>query len=137
MEKLILFISEQWMLVGGLLSCVFLLSYHDSRKSGRALTPQQVVNLVNKESALLLDLRDKAEFNKGHVLNAQNLPYTKFDAEIERVAADKAKPVVLICKLGQNASAAGKKLTAKGYQQVYRMKGGIGEWQALKMPLVK
>lgn len=137
MEKLILFVADQWMLVGGLLSCIFLLSYHDSRKSGRSLTPQQVVNLVNGEGAVLLDLRDKAEFNKGHILDSQNLPYASFDAEFERRLGDKSKPVVLICKLGQSAGAAGKKLTAKGYQQVYRMKGGIGEWQAMKLPLVK
>ncbi|MBD2859971.1 rhodanese-like domain-containing protein [Spongiibacter sp. KMU-158] len=137
MEKLILFLAEQWMLVGGLLSCIFLLSYHDSRKSGRSLTPQQVVNLVNGEGALLLDLRDKAEFGKGHILDSKNLPLAKLDDELERVAADKSKPVVLVCKLGQSAGTAGKKMTAKGYQQVYRMKGGISEWQAMKMPLVK
>jgi rhodanese-related sulfurtransferase len=42
-----------------------------------------------------------------------------------------------VCKLGQNATAAGKKLGAKGYTQVHRLKGGISEWQAMQMPLVK
>lgn len=137
MEKLILFVAEQWMLVGGLLSCVMLLSFHESRRAGKQLTPHQVVSLVNQESPVLLDLRDKGDYNKGHIIDSVNLPYAKLDGEIERVVSDKSKPVVLICKLGQHSSAAGKKLAAMGYSQVYRLKGGVGEWQAMQMPLVK
>jgi rhodanese-related sulfurtransferase len=137
MEKLILFIAEQWLLVAALVSCVLMLSYHDSRRAGRSLTPQQVINLVNGGEVLLVDLRDKADFKKGHILNSENLPFNKFDGDFERLNADKNKPVVLICKLGQHAGAVGKKLSAKGYSQVFRLKGGIGEWQAMKLPLVK
>lgn len=137
MEKLILFIVEQWMLVGALLTCVILLSYHESRRAGPALTPQQVVSLLNEKQATVIDLRDKGEYNKGHILDSVNLPFTKLDAEIDRVAADKEKPLVLVCKLGQHSGAAGKKLAAKGYANVHRLKGGISEWQSMQMPLVK
>jgi rhodanese-related sulfurtransferase len=137
MEKLILFIAEQWLLVAALLSCLMLLSFHESRRAGRALTPQQVVNLVNQEKALMIDLRDKAEYNKGHILDAVHLPFAKLDKEIDHVAGDKEQPLVLICKLGQHSSAAGKKLAALGYSNVHRLKGGVSEWQALQMPLVK
>ena len=85
---------------------------------------------------MVIDLRDKAEFSKGHILDSVNLPFAKLDKEIDGLA-DKEKPVVLVCKLGQHSGAAGKKLGAKGYTQVHRLKGGIGEWQAMQMPLVK
>lgn len=137
MDKLILFIAEQWLLVGGLLSCAMLLMYHDARRSGRAITAQQMVGLVNADGAVLIDLRDKAEFNKGHVVDAVNVLPTALDAEIERLLKTKEQPVVLMCKLGQHASAAGKKLSAKGYSQVYRLKGGVTDWQAQQLPLVK
>ncbi|WP_372865258.1 rhodanese-like domain-containing protein [Spongiibacter sp.] len=137
MEKLILFVAEQWLLVAALLSCLMLLSFHESRRAGRALTPHELVNLVNQQKALMIDLRDKAEYSKGHILDSQSVPYTKLDKEIERLAADKDQPLVLICKLGQHSSAAGKKLAAMGYGNVHRLKGGIGEWQSLQMPLVK
>lgn len=137
MEKLILFIGEQWILVGGLVSCVMLLSFHESRRAGKALSPQQVVNLVNQQQAVVIDLRDKAEYSKGHIMDSVNVPFNKLDADIDRHASDKDKPVVLVCKLGQHSSAAGKKLAAKGYSQVHRLKGGVGEWQQMQMPLVK
>ena len=137
MEKLILFVAEQWMLVGGLLSCVMLLMFHESRRSGRGLTPQQVVNLVNQQQAVVIDLRDKAEFAKGHILDSVNVPFAKMDEEVERHVDSKEKPLVLVCKLGQHSGSAGKKLNAKGYSQVHRLKGGIAEWQSMQMPLVK
>ncbi|MBW2940797.1 rhodanese-like domain-containing protein [Zhongshania aquimaris] len=136
MEKLIPFVAEQWILISALISCLLLLSFHESKRAGKSITPQQMVSLLNQQGAVVIDLRDKAEFSKGHILDSVNLPFAKLDKEIDGLA-DKEKPVVLVCKLGQHASAAGKKLGAKGYTQVHRLKGGIGEWQAMQMPLVK
>jgi rhodanese-related sulfurtransferase len=94
------------------------------------------VILINQQGAVVVDLRDKAEYTKGHIIDSVNVPFAKLDKELEDLG-DKEKPIVLVCKLGQNATAAGKKLGAKGYTQVHRLKGGISEWQAMQMPLVK
>ncbi|MFQ3200021.1 MAG: rhodanese-related sulfurtransferase [Zhongshania sp.] len=136
MEKLIPFVAEQWILISALISCLFLLSFHESRRAGKSITPQQMVILINQQGAVVVDLRDKAEYTKGHIIDSVNVPFAKLDKELEDLG-DKEKPIVLVCKLGQNATAAGKKLGAKGYTQVHRLKGGISEWQAMQMPLVK
>jgi rhodanese-related sulfurtransferase len=136
MEKLIPFVAEQWILISALISCLLLLSFHESRRAGKSITPQQLVILINQQGAVVVDLRDKAEYTKGHIIDSVNVPFAKLDKELEDLG-DKEKPIVLVCKLGQNATAAGKKLGAKGYTQVHRLKGGISEWQAMQMPLVK
>ncbi|CAA0078605.1 putative protein YibN [Zhongshania aliphaticivorans] len=136
MEKLIPFLAEQWILISALISCLLLLNFHETRRAGKSITPQQMVSLLNQQGAVIVDLRDKAEYAKGHILDSVNMPFAKLDKEMDSLA-DKEKPVVLVCKLGQHSSAAGKKLGAKGYTQVHRLKGGIGEWQAMQMPLVK
>jgi rhodanese-related sulfurtransferase len=136
MEKLIPFVAEQWILISAVISCLFLLSFHESRRAGKSITPQQMVILINQQGAVVVDLRDKAEYTKGHIIDSVNVPFAKLDKELEDLG-DKEKPIVLVCKLGQNATAAGKKLGAKGYTQVHRLKGGISEWQAMQMPLVK
>ncbi|MFT7404908.1 rhodanese-like domain-containing protein [Zhongshania sp.] len=136
MEKLIPFVAEQWILISALISCLLLLSFHESRRAGKSITPQQLVVLINQQGAVVVDLRDKAEYTKGHIIDSVNVPFAKLDKELEDLG-DKEKPIVLVCKLGQNATAAGKKLGAKGYTQVHRLKGGISEWQAMQMPLVK
>jgi rhodanese-related sulfurtransferase len=47
------------------------------------------------------------------------------------------KPLILVCKMGQQSGAAGKKLGAEGFTGVYRMSGGMMEWGALQLPLIK
>ena len=136
MDKLIPFVAEQWVLISALISCLLLLSFHEQRRAGKALTPQQVVNLVNQQGAVVIDLRDKAEFSKGHILDSVSLPFSKLEKEIAD-HTEKDKPLVLVCKMGQHSSAAGKKLGSLGYTQVNRLKGGISEWQIMQLPLVK
>lgn len=136
MEKIIPFVSDQWILISALIVCLYLLSFHESRRAGKSVTPQQMVNLLNQDGAVVIDLRDKAEFGKGHILNAVNIPFSKLEAEVGS-AAEKDKPLILVCKMGQHSGAAGKKLGSLGYSQVHRLKGGITEWQSMQMPLVK
>jgi rhodanese-related sulfurtransferase len=125
------------MLFGGLAMAGVLLWQHESRKSGESLTPQQAINLLNREEGVFLDLRESAEFGKGHIANAMNIPAGKVDGRIAELDKFREKPIVLVCKMGQHSSPVGKKLRAEGYAKVYRMSGGMMEWSQLQLPLVK
>ena len=137
MAKLILFIAEQWILVAATLTCVFMLLYHESRRAGKTLSPQQVANLMNKENAVLIDLRDSSEFTAGHVIDAINIPHAKFAASVSDLEKYRDKPIVLTCKMGQHSSGAGKTLASKGFSPIYRMSGGMMDWQGQQFPVVK
>ncbi len=131
------FLAQQWMLVGALAVAVGLLWQHESRKSGQSLSPQQAINLVNAEDGVFLDLRDSAEFGKGHIANAINIPATKLDGRVSELEKYRDKPLILVCKMGQHSGSVGKKLGEMGYSRVYRMTGGMMEWGQLQLPLVK
>jgi rhodanese-related sulfurtransferase len=131
------FLLQQWHLVMGLAVAVVLLVLHESRRGGQTVTSQQLTSLVNSQQAAVIDLRDPADFRKGHIVDAINIPYGKLDERIGELEKLRERPLVLICKMGQFSSAAGKQLLAKGFKQVYRLNGGIGEWQAMQLPLVK
>ena len=125
------------MLAGALLVAIAMLFYHESRKSGQSLTPQQAINLVNVEDGVFVDLRDSAEYGKGHIASAVNIPAAKMDSRIAELDKYRDKPVVLVCKMGQHSGAVGKKLGEKGFERVYRMSGGMMEWGQQQLPLVK
>jgi rhodanese-related sulfurtransferase len=131
------FLSQQWILVSALAVCIALLILHESRRGGKTVTPQQLVALVNGQQAAVVDLRDAPEFRKGHIVDAINMPYGKVDARWSELESLAERPVILVCKMGQFSSAVGKRLLAKGFKQVYRLGGGISEWQAAQLPLVK
>jgi rhodanese-related sulfurtransferase len=137
MELILEFAAQQWMLVTALMVVVGMLILHESRKSGPSLSPQQAINLVNAEDGIFLDLRDAATFKQGHIVEALNIPATKVESRLGELEKHKSSPIILVCKMGQQAGAAGKQLRAKGFERVYKMSGGMLEWGNLQLPTVK
>ena len=119
-----------------LLAVIVMLIMHESRKSGPLLSPQQAINLVNAQEGVFVDLRDAGEFSKGHIMGAVNIPATKLPERMVELEKYKDKPVVLVCKMGQQASTAGKQLKAADYSQVNKMTGGMMEWGNLQLATV-
>lgn len=136
MALLFEFLAQQWMLVVPLAVCVVLLFQHESRRGGPSLTPQQLVNKVNKDAAVVVDLRDAKEFKEGHIVDALNIPHAKLADKIAELEPYRNKPLVLVCKMGQHSGAAGKTLRAKGFEDVSRLRGGMMEWNSSQLPLV-
>ena len=130
------FLAQQWLLTAALLSVIVMLILHEGRKSGPSLTPQQAINLVNSNDGIFLDLRDAGAFSKGHIVGAVNIPASKLPERMVELEKYKDKPIVLVCKMGQQASAAGKQLKAANYSQVNKMTGGMMEWGNLQLPTV-
>lgn len=131
------FFAQQWVLFAALLAVVVMLVMHETRKSGPSLTPQQAINLVNAEDGVFVDLRDVAEYKAGHIVDAVHIPATKLGARMDELNKFKQRPVILVCKMGQSAGAAGKQLKTAGFEKVYKMGGGMMEWGNLQLPTVK
>lgn len=131
------FLAEQYILVGAFLFVLFLLLKHESRKGGTPVTPQMLSDLVNKHDGVVVDVRDKKEFRDGHITDSIHIDFNNFDNHITELNAYKENPVVVVCKMGQTAGGITKKLKEDGFTQVYKLSGGIGEWKAQSLPLVK
>ena len=136
MALLLEFLLQQWILVAALLVAIGLLLFHETRKAGPALSPQQAINLVNAEDGVFLDLRDGGDFKQGHIVDAIHIPMAKLAARKDELEAYRDRPIVLVCKMGQQAGAASKQLRADGFGKVYKMAGGMLEWSNLQLPTV-
>ncbi len=130
------FLAQQWILVAALVTVCVMLLLHESRKAGPSLTPQEAINLVNAENGVFLDLRDAADFKKGHIVDALHIPAAKLESRMAELEKYRDRPVVLVCKMGQQSGMAGKQLRAGGYEKVYKMSGGMMEWGNLQLPTV-
>jgi rhodanese-related sulfurtransferase len=130
------FLTREWILVLALLVVVIMLVIHEARKSGPSVSPQQAINLINSEHGVFLDLRDSADFKQGHIVDAMHIPASKLAARMAELDKFKDKPVVLVCKMGQQSGAAGKQLKAGGFNRVYKMTGGMMEWSNLQLPVI-
>jgi rhodanese-related sulfurtransferase len=103
----------------------------------KALGPAALTALVNRDNALVVDLRPQADFEKGHIPGSKNVQPSQFDPENKQLAAARSLPVVLVCKAGQASGGAAKRLLKAGFERVYVLDGGIGAWQQADLPLVK
>ena len=103
----------------------------------KGIQPAGLTALVNRENALVVDLRPIGDFEKGHIPGAKNVQMSQFDPENKQLAAARALPVVLVCKAGQVAGGAAKRLRKAGFEKVFVLDGGIGAWQQAGLPLAK
>lgn len=134
MTQFLIFISQQWMLVSLLLVLVGIFMWNENRRAGDSISVHQLTYQVNNANALVVDLRDTKEFREGHIVDAINIPFAKV---AERMAElDKSRPLVLVDKIGQHSATVGRSLKENGFQ-VSRLTGGMSEWTAANLPLVK
>ena len=80
---------------------------------------------------------DSKEYNLGHIAGAKSFPATSFDARLGELDGFKKKTLVLVCKMGQHSGPLGKKLKALGFEDIRRLAGGMAEWSASNLPVVK
>lgn len=90
-----------------------------------------VEELIKKENVILLDSREKIEFETSHIENAICVGYDKFKVKkIKKLLpTDKSKPIVVYCSLGIRSEDVAEKLKKAGYTNVYNLYGGIFEWK--------
>ena len=101
----------------------------------RRVGPAQLTGMINRDDALVVDLRPAADFEKGHIAGARNVQMSQFDPENKHLAPAKALPLVLVCKSGETAGGAAKRLRKAGFEKVFVLDGGIGAWQQADLPL--
>ncbi len=137
MEQLFEFIGNHPVLVGMFLVLLVLFIRNEMNRGGKSVSAQELVTLVNNENAVVLDIRDRKEFEAGHIVDAVNIPYASLETRIDELTKYKERPIVLTCKMGQHAGAAGTMLRKKGFENVSRLTGGIMEWRNQSLPVVK
>jgi rhodanese-related sulfurtransferase len=88
------------------------------------VSPSDVKKMPN---ALLLDARERAEYNTSHLPNAIFVGYNNFEKDaLANVPKD--KPIVVYCSIGYRSEKIGEKLQKMGFTKVYNLYGSIFEW---------
>jgi rhodanese-related sulfurtransferase len=136
MNEFLMFVSQEWMLVSALLVLIGLFLWTENVRAGESISVHQLTAQVNNANGLVLDLRDNKEFKEGHIVDAINIPFAKLAESMSQLEIHKARPLVLVDKMGQHTGSAGRTLKQAGYQ-VSRLNGGMSEWTGSSLPVVK
>jgi len=98
-----------------------LLSFTVPLKSVKELSKE------NLDDYLLLDAREKEEYEISHIKGAKYIGYNKFDIKSLN-GIDKSQPIVVYCSVGYRSEKIGEKLQKAGFTKVYNLYGSIFEW---------
>jgi rhodanese-related sulfurtransferase len=104
-------------------------------KSG--LTPAGVVQLINRDKAVVIDVCEPGEYAAGHIVGAKNIPLGQLESKLAAAVKNKALPVVLVCQSGKRSGSAVAIAKKLGYEQAQSMGGGLIEWKAANLPVEK
>ena len=140
MDHLSQFIGNHALLCGAFAVVLFLVFFIEARIAGgggQHLTPQLVTQAINREEAVVVDLRDASVFRDGHIVGSLNIPMADWDVQQKKLEKYKAKPLVLVDAVGQKVQMYKIKLIKAGFTDVRILAGGINAWRAASLPLVK
>jgi len=79
------------------------------------------------EEYTLLDVRQPAEYERGHLPGARLVPLSELSDRLEEIRSD--KPVIAYCASGGRSMAASSLLEGQGYGDVINMVGGFSAWE--------
>ena len=136
-NQILEFVGNHLLLTGTFLFLAIAFFINESRQGGAKVSPSELVGLVNRNDASVLDLRDLKDYNLGHIAGSKSFPASSFDVRVGELEGSKKKTLVLVCKMGQHSGPVGKKLKALGFEDIRRLAGGMAEWTASNLPIVK
>ena len=88
-------------------------------------------------NAVLLDVRTPAEYQKGYLQGAINLPQADVDTKAAAVVPSKDTPVYVYCRGGREATMATEKLLKQGYTDVHNLGAMKNARKKLNIPIKK
>lgn len=139
MQQFFNFIISHWVLFLALVVIIVLLAANflsDMLLGFKSVTPAQATQLINREAAVVLDVRDTGEFGAGHIVNARHVPLGELEARLKELDGLKDTPLIVTCQTGQFSARASDILRKHNFVKVYKLGGGLIAWKDAKLPLV-
>lgn len=105
------------------------------RSSGKGLSVTEATLLINREDALVVDVRETSEWSAGHIPNARHIALGQLDKHMSELEKFKNRPVIICCASGNRSSSACGTLKRAGFERVFNLSGGLGAWTGAGLPV--
>lgn len=119
---------EMWIILGIILLALIVyiaINFSINRKSVTELSQDDFQAGLRR--AQVIDLREKVDYDYGHIVGARNIPMSIFRTRMLGLRKD--QPIYFIDKNGVSSYRAARMLKKKGYSHLYMLKGGYKDWK--------
>jgi len=97
----------------------------------------RATQLINRQNAVMLDLREGKDYDGGHVPNAVHIPLSQLAGRASELSKFTSRPLIAYCDRGNQSHGAGSALSKLGFAEVYTLQGGVRAWVAAGLPVAK
>lgn len=115
---------------------LFLPMLRDAQQSASQVSPSQAVMLMNRQNAVIVDVREAAELGNGRIEGARHIPAGELEKRMQELEKYKSRPVILVCETGARSGRALAGLRKAGFAQAFNLAGGIKAWKDAGQPLI-
>lgn len=130
-----LLLSLGWIV---LFIAIIVLTIKSKLSKVKIINNAQAINMINKQNAVIVDIRSADSFKKGHVTESHNiLPIDIKNASAKTIDKFKENLIILIDENGLSSTNIGEILVKQGFLHVYALKDGIAGWNGENLPLVR
>ena len=141
MDQLVEFATNHYLLAAvfvALLVALIFSFFAGALSKLKEVNTHEATLLINKEDALVLDVRAVAEFKKGHILGAKQIkPELLNKGDFTSLEKQKATPIIVVCAMGMTAKRTASQMLKAGFEKVTVLKGGMNAWQGANLPTTK
>jgi rhodanese-related sulfurtransferase len=109
----------------------------EGKKNITEISPEEAVKKLQNKEAVIVDVRDKDEWDEGHIPNAIHLSRGTIELDIEEKVPDPNAMIICHCGGGGRSALAAESLQKMGYRNVRSMAGGLKAWKAAGLPTTK
>lgn len=105
----------------------------NTRRFGPMVSSEQAVSLINKQNALVVDVRAQKDFKRVRIANSVNIPANEIQNRLGELSKDRT--IIVVDNSGNMSAAASKLLRGVGFTKVYVLDSGLVGWKRDKLPL--
>ena len=109
----------------------------DAKKKITEISPQDAAAKSRRGEAVIVDVREKDEWDEEHIPNATHLSRGTIELDIEEKVPDVNALIITHCGGGGRSALAAESLQKMGYKNVRSMAGGFKAWKAARLPTTK
>jgi rhodanese-related sulfurtransferase len=91
----------------------------------------------DKEKIVILDVRDRDEFETGYIPGAINLSRGMLEFKVDMMIPDRNAKIVVYCGVDLRGPLATRTLNEMGYKNAVNLIGGLKAWKAAGYPMAK
>jgi rhodanese-related sulfurtransferase len=106
----------------------------EAKKKVTEISPTEAAAKSKSGEAVIIDVREKDEWDEGHIADAIHMSRGTIELDIEEKVPGSDAMIICHCGGGGRSALAAENLQKMGYKNVRSMAGGFKAWRAAGLP---